>query len=223
MRNTRALFYLALMLVLCALTWRGSRQEFKAASPGELSGRSAEYAALPGSPFLPQTRQPSMESGRYSTPFESAREYLEAHREEWGLKAYHEFRPVEYRTPLGSYIKFSVFENGIPILNLDIEMELDKSLKVTTVKNNYRDISRTVAREALPFTDIVKRVEAEYQTLTQDETQRPVLFVGEMSATPELAYVLDAKEKNGARRPVQLVIRASDGTILTQSFSRTEF
>lgn len=175
---------------------------------------------------VPQASTPTY-SG--SDPVEVTREFLNAHREEWKLQTYHELRPVEHRTPLGSQVKYAVYQDGIPIVGLAIDFRLAANLQILEVDNRYQSLERL----DLDSLQILNEEEISETALGKQYRPDPgvsnqfskVLVVVPGQNTPELAYVAAVREQtlDSKSRPVKLLLRATDGQILKKSFSRAEF
>lgn len=158
------------------------------------------------------------------SPIEVADAYLKEHRELWKVQAFHELRPVEFRTPLGTKVKYSVFQNNIPIVDMGIEIQIDRTMNVTDVLNNYRPLEKASAtRPALTMEEIVGRNADRYELEASNIQSPPVYFARPGNSSPELAYLVSVKDKLQDSRPVQILFRASDGQVLSKSVARAEF
>jgi hypothetical protein len=198
---------------------RSLHQNYTVKKPESAEGL-AEYASVPGVVAQVPRRPTSLFSS--TSPVDRAKEYLEQNRQVLGLKEYHEFRPEEYKTPLSTHVRFSVFEKGTQILNLGIEVEIGRDNEVKLVEKQYWDLQPGMEpSQAIPLSKIMARYQDVYRVDEASLSEKPVLSASEGSATPERVYVLSAREKNGKR--VQLLIRANDGNLAAKLYSRSEF
>ena len=166
--------------------------------------------------------------GRGITATEKAQHYLDAHRTDLGIKPYHELRAVEFQSPLGTQVKFSVFQDNIPVIGLGIELQVSPSGLVSISDNQYPDVSQaeTPKEKILTFESVLKLHEQDYQIMegaipTQELST--FWFMRPGTNTPELAYVLSLRERNEEKKQVQVVFRATDGQILSRQYARSEF
>lgn len=211
---------------MVALIWP-SRTPSELSSPTKAPASESRTASL--SLDLPQPRRvtPILGNGNLgSTPEEVAERYVDLHREVWGLKEYHRLHPTVFRTPLGTRINYAVYQGQVPILGMEVRIQIDRFLKVAKVENEYRPLARIDIPENLPkVEELVDRHLDEVFELDRRAgvSDAPVLVPVRGSDEPVLAFVIPAKEKTNRRRPVQLLLRADDGQILRRSVSRAEF
>lgn len=169
-------------------------------------------------------RAPSSTENIKKSPTDIANEYLSGHKALWKIQPFHALHPVEFRTPLGTKVKYSVFQGEVPIVDMEIEIQLDRNLNVSNVQSNYRPLEMAAVKNpALSAEDIVNRNSDRYETEGEAKLTPPVLFARPGNATPELAYLVSVRDKSQASRSVQILFRASDGQVLSKSVSRAEF
>jgi hypothetical protein len=179
-------------------------------------------ASIPAIPF-PDTKNLGVKV-KGNNPIEVATEYLEEHREEWNLQPYHDFRAVEFHTPLGTKVKFSVYQSDVPIVEMGIQMEIGRDLTVLNVQNKYQPIAKAdIDLRGLDAEQILGKNSGRYEADGESKLPPPVLFVRPGSRQPELAYLLSVKDRGLDSRPVQILFRASDGQVLAKTLSRSEF
>jgi hypothetical protein len=179
-----------------------------------------EYASFPGgiSKSIPRR---SLGNISTNSSINLATQFLEENRGKLGLKEYHEFRPAEFKTPLSTHVRFSVYERGTLILNVGIEVEIQKDKTVKLVDNQYWDLQPSDSTQAIPLPDLVSRYRGEYRLDDSSLSEQPLLSAVPGSSVPELVYVFNGKDGSG--KQVQLMVRASDGRLAGKLYSRAEF
>lgn len=189
--------------------------------------------AFGGLQTLPERRRLNMieiKDSKESTqdPLEVAKQYLAAHDGEVQLQAHHRLQPTLFKNPLGSKVKYSIYQGKLPIIGLDIGIGLSREMEVRSFENGYRPLNRLDVKSlyVLDTKGIVDRLPSQrYQAqVNADEMLTKVLVAIPGRDTPELAYVVSAKEVGEAKdRPVQLLVRATDGLVLKINYARSEF
>lgn len=165
--------------------------------------------------------QPRTNHGR--TALEVAQSYLKAHREELKIQPYHDLRPVEFKTPLGTTVKFTTFQDNLPLLGLEISVQVTNELTIADVQVSYRPVK--VANLKVPLMspqEVLERIAYRYDPEPNSVVgATTVLYVHPESDEPELAYVLGVKDRSRIRGPVvQAIIRAMDGQLLGRGVAR---
>ncbi|MCB0403404.1 MAG: hypothetical protein KDD51_01365 [Bdellovibrionales bacterium] len=165
-----------------------------------------------------------------ATALELAEDFLRKNKSLLKLRDYHELRPQIMQAPLRTTVRYSVYENGFPVIGMDLSIQTDRYLNLVRVINNYRplkpsDFSQldTIGPEAvadrLPI-----RYRVERRSLQKNE---PILFATSTTQQAELSYVIDVVDRapmgNRTNSPKQIVMRASDGQVLRTSLPRREF
>lgn len=161
------------------------------------------------------------------TPREAADLFVEAHREEWKIQSHHELRSEVSRSPLGSSVHYDVYQDGIPVVGVGIDIRLDRELRVVDVENGYRPLEKADTSVAqLPVEQIVKEAGDRYAYRAEGpvETTSRILFASEAMTSPELAVVVPLiKQTDKGVQSYQVVFRATDGQFLGRTKSRSEF
>lgn len=213
------------MILLALFIAVGEFQEYVASHQSSplAQKEKAIQLALPSVPLNFRSLTSVVATAKKS-PLEVANAYLEAHKSLWKIQQHHQLRPVEFRTPLGSKVKYSVFQGNIPVLEMGIEIQLDRNLNVTQVQNSYRPIAEVnLKTPALTAAEVVEKNGDRYQLEEESSILSPVLYSRLGDAAPELAYVVSVKEKGQESHSFQILFRASDGQVLSKSIARTEF
>jgi hypothetical protein len=155
-------------------------------------------------------------------PLDVADQFVKAHREEWQLQPYHELRGSLLLSPeIGTKVKYSVYQDGVLILGLDIEVDVGSDLKVQAFQNNYRPVVHI---------DFQKNRYLTAEQVAGKASVEKMLYVNSVSAIPELVYFIrmdevwkgmfrarDGKMLGKIREPVlPAPIAASEGPISTR-------
>ena len=161
------------------------------------------------------------------SPLEIAEQYLRSHTEDLGLRPYHEFRPTVFQNPLGARVSYQVYQDGLPVVGSELRLQIGRNQDVIDIDNRYVAIEKVQVREAdyLTQTQLQELVRVSNYLPDPSVGTDPsrVIFPLPGSTSGELAYVVSAREPAGSRRPVQILLRATDGQVLGKTFSRMEF
>lgn len=189
--------------------------------------REAIAASVQTLAEIPRTTSSTAEVGERMglTPLQVAEQYFNAHREEWKLQPHHEFRPVEFKTPLGTKIKYSTYQDGVPVLNLDISLQIERDNSVGAVENKYIPIEKAeLKKKEMKVEELLPLVSERYTSVEEPKTlTTPVIVVVPGSTSPQVAYLLSVKDKARKEGPVEILFRASDGQVLGKNKPRSEF
>lgn len=173
---------------------------------------------------LPQQRasfDPIVISG--DSPLEVTRKYLDDHREELQLQEHHALKPEEYRSPLGSSVRYQVYQEGLPVIGVSIGFRLDRNLRIVEVENEYRPLEKADLNEpAMPPAQLAEEA-AERYGLVADAAgvdSGRVLYAHPASLKPQVAVTVPMKEPTKHGRGVLMLLRASDGQLLQRTYSR---
>ena len=173
---------------------------------------------------------PTVEVIEGETPQEVADNYLKKHRETFNIQPFHAPRSEVFRSPIGSKVRYTFTQSGLPIIGMEIQIRMDSNLVVEKVTNNYRPLKKVDLESLDSLSQETMREIAESNQYEEDlggakREYNRVLVPVSGSDTPEVAFVAPVKERlpGNRTRPVQLLLRASDGQVLKKSFSRAEF
>ncbi|MCB0416361.1 MAG: hypothetical protein KDD39_01845 [Bdellovibrionales bacterium] len=164
------------------------------------------------------------------TPLEVAQDFLKKNKEILKLRDYHELRPQVMQAPIRTTVRYSVYENGFPVVGLDLSIQMDRYMNLVRVINNYRPLKPSdfsqlnTIRPQSAASLLPVRYHVEASSLRKNE---PILYATTTTKRAELSYVLDVVDRapmgNRANSPKQIVVRASDGQVLRTSLPRREF
>jgi len=152
--------------------------------------------------------------------------YLMEHGEELGLKPWHELRPSVFQTPLGARVNYQVFQDGLPILGAELHMRLGRD-NVVHLENQYLPLEKVDVnpKDAIDTAQVHELMKVSNYLPDPSVGTEPAKILVPVQGTnrAELVYVVSAREPGGSRRPVQVLLRASDGQVLGKNYSRMEF
>lgn len=152
-------------------------------------------------------------------PIAVATQILEAHRATWELRDYHSFEAEAYTNPLSTLVRFQVYQGKVPVLGMNIEIELDRDLKTKRVTPLYKAIEKLETTPTLA-PQLVSRISTRYETSLESLVKAsPVIYYNPDVGSAELAFVVRTVDKQLAR-PAQILVRAADGQILKKNYPR---
>lgn len=163
-------------------------------------------------------------SGR--TPLEAAAKFLESNSNVLNVREYHELKPHVTRTPLGSRVVYDVYQDGVPIVGMQIRLRMNREMEIDEIENGYRALDKVDVDPKLTPSEAFDRVSEGRNFSPTAETfafAGKIIFVRENAETPELAYVMPVQKCGARASHCQLVIRANDGQLLARSVARAEF
>lgn len=154
-----------------------------------------------------------------------ANNFLNARRQEWQIQDHHELRPAVHESPLSTEVKYAVYQDGVPIVGLEIRIRIGKGTEVESVDNRYLplkkvDVNDVLLSEANETVERLRSLGYAVDNKAQGEWSR-VLVPVEGTDVPEVAYVITARDMR--RRSVELLVRATDNQILRRMYPRSEF
>lgn len=187
--------------------------------PGSEEG---ERAQLPPSDILPEVPVPPPSLAMTSN--EAADKFIEQKRREWGVREYHELRPTTFENPLGTKVKYSAFQDGLPIIGSEITVDVTKDREVSVSENNYQPLKKAdLSQPTMDYETILEKSPSKYKMdLSVSAGVSKIIYVAPGSDEPELSYVMAVKE-NGTGPTENLVFRATDGQVLGRQPGRSEF
>ncbi len=158
-----------------------------------------------------------------STAGEAAEKFLNDKRQEWGIREYHEMRPVTYETPMGTKVKYAAYQDGLPILGSELTLEVSGDRDVSLGQNSYQAVKKAdTTQPVLEFNQVLERTGKYQLDMSATSGVSKLLFIPPGSDEPELSYSMAVKE-NGSGPTENLIFRASDGQILGRQAPRAEF
>ncbi|MBI3294817.1 MAG: hypothetical protein HYZ71_08810 [Deltaproteobacteria bacterium] len=151
-----------------------------------------------------------------------ADQFVKANAEERTLRAEHQLKGVVSQSPIGATVSYDVYQGQLPIVGMRIEVTLDNDGNVTGSNWNYRpiDIAPIDASGQALYDEMVNRMPNGFQ-LRQDHTPfSEVVFELPGQGRGEHSVVVPAL--NQFKSPVSLILRASDGALLSVEMPRYE-
>lgn len=182
-----------------------------------------QLAAVPPGPRLPGLTT-SEEAVSEDPVIRAAQNYLLKHKDELNLQDHHHLRPQVFSSPLGSTVRFDVYQDGLPLLGAYIDVEMDADRQISSMTSHYEPYERveTETKEVLSMEEIRTKLPVRYGSLAGEAPSLMLLPSG-AGSNVELVYVMRFSDKEQNGRPVQILFRATDGQILRKSMARTEF
>jgi hypothetical protein len=187
-----------------------------------MQARTASAAALPSRRLLSNQWEGLLQSP-LKGPQSQADAYFEAHRAEWGLAPHHEFRSVSFENPLGTFVKYQVYQAGILVPGMEIQLRVDRQNEVREVQRYYRPLpAADLDQPRMEVEKVRSLAQDQYETLGGGESSL-ILFAapGVFGQAPVPAFVFAVKDKRTSLMG-QGVFRASDGALLTLATGRLE-
>lgn len=157
----------------------------------------------------------------------AGQKYIEAHREELQLQAYHSLKSNVSTSPLGASIAYQIYQGEYPIVGMEIRLRLNRDNQVLEVNNGYRPVANVdlTGEEYLSVPEAGQRIPLRF---IKDETQGSVLnavreLVSHEGEEPELVYGFSMIDKEDNFKPVTLLVKARTGEIISKNLARDEF
>lgn len=205
---------------------RRSAQEAKLPDGVGRFGAPARYAAIDplavgagegGSLLLPADPPTGIARSKARTVADT---YVSDHRASWGVREYHELRGEEFPGPLGTEVRYKVYQDGLEVMGLELRVEVDANGSVTETGNNYLPMARADLSqpELAPDEAIRRSGVADGDVASAAMSARRVLFAGPGAEEPELGFAVSLD--NDPNGPSSAIVRASDGQPLARNFAR---
>jgi len=160
---------------------------------------------------------------RSTRPLEIAKLFLEEHRKEWKLQPHHQFIPQESVNPTGARVRFGVYQEGLPVLGMGIELMVKSNGEVQELSNDYLPLNKWVGdeKEFVSLDTISAALRDKYELDPSVAAGRALVPVP-ASDNVEPVFVLSGK-RVGSKISQTILVRATDGQILGKSTPRKEF
>jgi len=136
-----------------------------------------------------------------------------------------ELRPQAYDSPVGSRVVYRVYQDRLPILGMEIEIEIDRDNRAQLVRNEYRAVKRVALSKlhVLSVEQILNQGTERLGVPNVSAAPASVLYLAPQADEPELAYAVSFQGKGVRARGTQALFRATDGQLLARTASRSEF
>lgn len=212
-RSLLASFILIGMIAL--LQWESGPAE-SATTTSPFSPRQASVSALP------VRRLNAYKNWSGSTAEEIAHRYVETNRELWGIQPHHELRAESLENPLGTQVRYKVFQGDYELIGMEIQLRVTRGLEVKDVEMQYRPVAEAdLSQPVLPIEQVETTIENRFEKVA--EAVAPVLYVPRDGSVPVPAFAMTVRRKSGSQASVQAIFRASDGQVLDLTVPRAEF
>lgn len=157
----------------------------------------------------------------------TANEYIELNRKALGIQKHHDLKPLIYSNPLGTNVKYTVFQDNIPVVGMGLLVRVGRDNSVLGIEHDYRPLEKadTAPSQKLSPDEIISQANNRYALADKDLNSIPIiLYAAPNSTKPQLAYVMRVVDQNASKpRVLQIVFRVEDGQILARSQARAEF
>lgn len=132
--------------------------------------------------------------------------FIKEHESEFPIRSYHQLKGQVLENPLGMRVKYEVSQNEIPIVGMEIELQINSLGKVTVSSNSYYPI---------------EKVESNSDAWGSDSV---VIYVEPGKNQGEIAYNVSVSDPN-KKAPVlaHAVFSAMSGQLLARHVARSEF
>ena len=151
----------------------------------------------------------------------AADDFVAERRSSWGIRDYHELRGEEYPGPMGTEVRYKVFQDGLEVVGLEVRVEVDSMGSVSETGNNYAPMGRAdLSQPELAPDEALRRsgIVAENDVPSAAMNARRVLFVGSGADEPEVSFSFSLDGDPDS--PSAMIVRASDGQPLARNYAR---
>jgi hypothetical protein len=204
---------LVLVVLVIALQWESAPPESSAVNVLPRQGAVAT---------LPVRRLSADRNWMGNSPEEIAHRYVETNREAWGIQPHHDLRAEVLENPLGTQVRYKVFQGEYELIGMEIQLRVTRGLEVKNVEMQYRPVGEAdLNQPVLAPEQIESTIENRFEKVA--EGVAPVLYVPRDGSVPVPAFAMTVKRKTGSQASVQAIFRASDGQVLDLTVPRAEF
>jgi hypothetical protein len=151
----------------------------------------------------------------------AADRFVADRRASWGIRDYHELRGEEYPGPMGTEVRYKVYQDGLEVVGLEVRVEVDANGNVTETANNYAPMGRAdLSQPELPPDEAVRRsgIVQDNEIASAAMNARRVLFAASGADEPELSFSFSLDGDPSG--PSAAIVRASDGQPLARNYAR---
>lgn len=145
------------------------------------------------------------------------------------IQQHHRLRGETLKSPLGTLVSYKVYQDGVPILGIQLDFRVNSRNQVLELFNGYQPVVQmkvepdkwmTIEQVAALQSSSFKKVESDSKTLAKPN----IIWVESGSDRAHWGYVLkvvDLLQKKKA--PEQAIFSAITGQLLAREVSRGEF
>lgn len=126
------------------------------------------------------------------------------------------------RSPLGSVVRYDIYQGLLPVVGMRIEVHVDHALKVTKTDWNYRPIAAVELEEGGPalYDHVKSRLPNGYELRKDRSGYSEIIYELFQQGRGEHAVVVPVVNEH--KIPMSLILRASDGAVLGAEMPRYE-
>ncbi len=210
-------FFTSLILLglIGILQWESAPAETES-TLSALRPRQANLAALP------VRRLSAFPNWSGNSAEEIAHRFVETNRELWGVQPHHELRAEIAENPLGTLVRYKVFQGDYELIGMEIQLRVTRALEVKDVQMQYRPVAEAdLGQPVMAMDQMESTIESRFEKVA--EAVAPVLYVPRDGSVPVPAFAMTVRRKTGSQASVQAIFRASDGQVLDLTVPRAEF
>ena len=145
------------------------------------------------------------------------------------IRSYHQLKGRVIENPMGMRVKYEVSQNEIPVVGMEIELQINSLGKVAVLSNSYHPIEKVeLNRDSwLSLAEVIEGQEQTYKfsgTEGSSGADSIVIYVEPGKFRGEIGYnvsVLDANKKNSVM--AHAVFSVMSGQVLARHIARSEF
>lgn len=165
------------------------------------------------------TSKGNLDQGKFLA---AADNYVKEQRSEHGLREEHRLKGTVSKSPIGAIVSYDVYHDNMPIIGMRIEVRLDNALTVAGSNWNYRPIDLPSVEEGGQplYDEMVSRMPSGFQLRADGSKFSEVIYEIPNQGRGEHSVVVPAI--NQFQVPVNLIVRASDGALLSVEMPRYE-
>ncbi len=150
---------------------------------------------------------------------ELANNYIEKNRLSLGIREYHKLSPTLYRSPLGTSIKYSVYQDELPIIGFEFLLDFDDKNNLISLKKRYFPVEKVEFR--VPLSDEQLEFIFNQNGLKKENSHVSYVLVPKGEEL-ELAISFSGRLLKNNQK-TNLLISVNSGKILFRTFPRKEF
>ena len=152
----------------------------------------------------------------------AAKAFVKSQSAQRGLRDEHQLKGRVSRTPIGSTVTYDIYQGNLPIVGMRIEVRMDNAMNVVGSNWNYRPIDLAEVDEGGQplYDEIANRIPAGFQLRKDGTPFSEVIYELPDQGRGEHSVVVPAV--NQFQVPVNLILRATDGAMLSIEMPRYE-
>ncbi len=158
-----------------------------------------------------------------------AHQFIVRNSEQFPIRKHHQLVAETFINPLGTRVRYQIFQNEIVVVGLNIDLQVGGSGKIKIISNNYNPIEKVEIdrRKWLTIEKILQTQKGSFipTDLGFPSVSEPVIiWTAPYSSKGQLGYVVsvfDSKAKHKVSG--QVVFSVNSGQLLARHIPRSEF